>query len=89
MLLLLVLQAAAAQSDIQLQARVDIQELKIEKKGEASLAVHADPDGGSIVKVEAPKADGRKTQHNLHVTVDAQARIGANASQETAPPRPR
>ena len=78
--LLLFAQAAAAMPDIHFNATVDIRSVKIEKKGAATLTVRADPDAGSVVNVEAPKANGAKTLSNVRVTLDAQARIGASPS---------
>ena len=97
MLLLILFQATAPQPDIQLHATVDVQSVRIEKKGDASLGVRANPDGGSWVKVQAPKASGAKTLRNVRVTVDAEARIGTGASgaigqiptQATDTPEPR
>jgi hypothetical protein len=66
--------------DIQLHAVVDARSVKIEKQGQASLRVWAEPDAGSIVNFEAPKANGAKTLRNVRVTLDAEARIGANGS---------
>jgi hypothetical protein len=54
--------------------------VKIEKKGQATLRAWAEPDAGSIVNIEAPKANGAKTLHNVRVTVDAEARIGGEAA---------
>ena len=94
MLLLLLLQASSAQPDIELRAAVDARSVRIEKKGEAELTVSASPDGGSEVKVEAPKADGARTLRNVHVTVDAEARIGdpseggGDAKKEDETPSP-
>ena len=77
MLLLLLLQAAAAQApDIELGARVRARSVTIEKQGNASLTVTTNPDGGNVVDVRAPKANGRKTLRNVEVNVRAEARIG-------------
>ena len=77
---LLLVQAVAAQAgnapDIQLQARVRARSLTIQKRGDASLTLHTDPDGGNILDVQAPKANGRKTIRNVDVTLNAEARIG-------------
>ena len=87
-LLLLALQAAPL-PDIELHATLEARSVTIEKKGEATLDVTASPDAGSEVKVEAPKADGRKTLRNVRVEVDAEARIGGDmeveATGEAAP----
>ena len=74
--LLLMLQAAETPPDIQLDARVRARSVTIEKKGEAELTVTTSPDGGNVVDVEAPDADGRKTLRNVDVRVHAEGRIG-------------
>ena len=81
--LLLLLQAGAAQSpDIELFAQARARSVTIEKQGSASLTVRTEPDGGNVVDVRAPKANGRKTLRNVEVTVHAEARI---AQPEQAP----
>ena len=81
MLLLILAQAAVATApDIELHATIDAKSVRIEKQGTAKLAVQASPDAGSLVKVEAPKANGAKTLHDVHVTVDAAAKLSGNAS---------
>jgi hypothetical protein len=96
MLLFILLQAAAAQApDIELGARVRARSVTIEKQGNASLAVTTSPDGGNVVDVRAPRANGRKTLRNVEVNVRAEARIGDPAAPapnnqnepETAPPQ--
>ena len=78
LLALLLVQAAAPQAgnapDIQLQARVHARSLTIQKRGDASLTLHTEPDGGNILDVQAPKA-GRKTIRNVDINLDAEARI--------------
>ena len=86
--LLALLQVTGTAPDIELRATIDIQSLKIEQRGNAQLAVHADPDGGSSVRIEAPKAKGAATLRNVHVTVAADARIGADGqATDTQQPR--
>ena len=80
MLLLILAQAAAPAPDIQLNATIRAKSVTIEKKGDASLTVTTDPDGGNLVDVRAPKANGRKKLRNVEVKVDAQARIGDPAA---------
>ncbi len=96
MLFLLLLQAAAAQApDIELNATVRARSVEIEKQGNASLTVTTSPDGGNVVDVKAPKANGRKRLRNVTVDVRAEARIGDPAAApgnnqdqpETAPPQ--
>lgn len=87
--LFLALQAAPV-PDIELRATIEARSVRIEKRGEARLEVSASPDAGSLVKVEAPRANGARTLRNVRVEVDAEARIGDKSSDpatETAPPR--
>ena len=74
--LLFALQASASAPDIQLGAHVRARSITIEKKGDAKLTVTTSPDGGNVVNVRAPKANGRKTLRNVEVDVRAEARIG-------------
>ena len=88
--LLFLLQAAAAPQaqaapDIQLDIGLTARRVTIERRGEASLEVHAGPDGGSVVNVEAPEANGGRTLRNVNVRVRAEARIADPASQPAAP----
>jgi hypothetical protein len=75
MLLLLLIQAAQA-PDIEFNANVRARSVRIEKQGEAKLTVTTSPDGGNVVDVQAPKANGRKRLRNVEVNVRAEARIG-------------
>ena len=75
----------AASPDIQFGARIEARSVTVERKGEARLEVRADPDGGSSVRVEAPKADGRKTLRNVRIKIDAEARIADPASAAATP----
>jgi hypothetical protein len=75
MLLLLLLQATQA-PDIQLNANIRARSVTIEKQGDAKLTVTTSPDGGNVVDVQAPKANGRKQLRNVEVNVRAEARIG-------------
>jgi len=71
---LLLLQAAAP--DIELHATLRARSVSIQKRGEATLIVRTQPDGGdNLVAVAAPKANGRKTMRNVAVTVRAKAHI--------------
>lgn len=90
MLILLFALQAAPLHDIELRATVEARSVRIEKRGEAKLEVTASPDAGSLVKVEAPRANGAKTLRNVRVQVDAEARIGDKntvPATEIAPPR--
>jgi hypothetical protein len=94
LLSLSLVQAATAMPDIELSARVRARSITIEKQGDASLTVTTSPDGGNLVDVRAPKANGRKTLRNVEVNVRAAARIGDRAAAspnnpsqtETVPP---
>jgi hypothetical protein len=88
---LILLQAAAAQPapDIQLRIDAHIDRVRIERRGEVRLEVNAGPDAGSIVRVEAPQANGRRTLRNVDVRIDAEARIAdpnAPAAQNPVAP---
>lgn len=86
MILFLLLQIAAP--DIELNATVRARQLTIEKQGDARLTVTTDPDGGNVVDVEAPKANGRQTLDNVQVRVHAEGRIAApqtNAEKTSGP----
>jgi hypothetical protein len=73
---LILLQAAAAQPapDIQLRIDAHVDRVRIERRGEASLEVSGGE--GSVVRVEAPEANGRRTLRNVNVRIDAEARLG-------------
>ena len=90
MLALLLAIQAAALPDIEFHATIAARSVTIEKQGEATLEVRADPGAGSFVKIEAPKANGRKTLRDVRVQVDAEARIGSEISATaTVAPEPR
>lgn len=89
LLALFLLQAAAApQPDIEFQAHVEAKSVTIQKQGDASLTLRTDPDGGNVVKVAAPKANGRKTIKNVQVDIHAQANIAAPQQNESAQETP-
>ena len=81
----LLLFAQAAAPDIQFGAQVEARSVTIEKRGAAKLEVRANPDAGSLVKVEAPKANGRKTLRDVRIRIDAEARIGGPADPAATP----
>jgi hypothetical protein len=82
LLILLILQAGSQPlPDISLQANVRARSVEIERKGEARLTVTAEPEGGSIVDIQAPKAEGRTQLRNLDIRIKAEARL---ANPETA-----
>jgi len=75
---LFLLQAAASPQtlpDIELNALVRARQVTIEKQGNAELSVTTSPDGGNVVDVRAPKANGRRELRNVEVRVRAEARI--------------
>ena len=81
------LQAAAQPEtapDIALDIALTARRVTVERRGEASLEVHAGPDGGSVVNVDATEANGRRTLRNVNVRVRAEARI-AHAAASPAP----
>jgi len=75
MTLLLLFQSTLASPDIELNVSVRARSVTIQKQGDARLTVTTDPDGGNLVEVRAPKANGRKTLRNVQVNVRAEARI--------------
>ena len=87
--LLVLLQAGAPQApDIELFAHARARSVTIEKQGNASLTVRAEPPGSNVVDVRAPKTNGRKTLRNIEVDVHAEARIadpGQAARNNPAP----
>jgi hypothetical protein len=88
MVLFLLLQAAAqTPPDIQLDIDVHADRVRIERRGEASLEVRGGE--GSIVDVEAPPANGRRTLRNVDVRVRAEARIAEPQQNRERPETPR
>jgi len=75
MLLIALLLQAAPAPDIELNARASVRDVRIEQQGETSLSVRAGPDAGSDVRVERPRANGRRRLRNVTVNVHAEARI--------------
>ncbi|MEA3036248.1 MAG: hypothetical protein QOH04_2013 [Sphingomonadales bacterium] len=91
--LLALLQAAAPAPapDIELNVHLRAKRVTIEQKGEARLAVHAEPDAGSRVEANVqPKPQGRRELRNVTVDIHAQASTADppqnSAAAETAPP---
>ena len=77
--LLVAAQAATAQppADISLHATVEARSVKVEKKGKATIAARAEPDGGSTAT-----SSGTRQGRRFELQVDA--RIAA--AQQAAPP---
>jgi hypothetical protein len=76
MILLILLQAAAAQApDIELNLKAHARSVTIEQRGEAKLEVRGEGPGNRVdVKVE-PKAEGRTELRNVTVDVHAEASV--------------
>lgn len=72
-LLAALLQAAQTAPDIELGIQASIRRVRIERSGEARLEVTAGPD--SVVRIEAPDANGRRTLRNVDLRIHAEARI--------------
>lgn len=85
MLLMLLLQATTS-PDIQLQAKVQAKSVKVEQKGTVSAKVHADPDGGSAVAVDAPR--GSSTYRNVNISIDAKAVLAPDGGTAASPATP-
>ena len=84
------LQAAAQPApDIELEVNASVRRVRIERQGEASLEVRAEPEGGSDVRVEAPEANGRRSLRNVNIRVRGQARIADPRQNRGAPETPR
>ena len=70
----MLLQAAAqTPPDISFEARAQIREVRIERRGQASLQVRGGQ--GSEVRVDKPQANGGSRLRNVNVAVSAEARI--------------
>jgi len=83
MLFLLLIQAATQAPDIQLDARVHAREVRIERRGQATLEVTGGP--GSDVRTVKPSARGRNRLRNVDVEVHAEARVAAPTQNPPAP----
>jgi hypothetical protein len=84
-LLSLLLAVQAASPDLELDISATIREVRIERRGEASLEVRAGPDAGSRVEVDRPPSGGRARLRNVNVRVKAEARIADPADNRRAP----
>ena len=95
LLALLLIQAAPAVEtppDIELNIRARARSVEIERKGEAKLEVHAEPDAGSRVEARIePLPEGRASLRNVEVNLRAEARLGegvkVDAQAETERPQ--
>ena len=90
LVLLLAAQAASPAPDIALDVRVQAREVRIEQRGQATLELRANPDGGTVENAEKPDAPGRRRLRNVDVRVQAEARIAdpAQAAPATETPSP-
>lgn len=78
MLLALLLQSSGeAPPDIEFNARIEARSVTIEKRGNASLALSAEPERDKKLVIEAPKAEGRKRLRNVVIDLRGEARIAA------------
>lgn len=75
LILLALAQAISPAPDLQIGARVRARRVTIERQGDARLTVTSTPDGGNVVDVTAPSANGRSELRNVEVGVRAEARI--------------
>jgi hypothetical protein len=84
-MLLIALLITQAAPDLEVHVRASAREVRIERSGETSLNVRAEPDAGSTVHVVKPPARGRRGRlRNVTVEVNAEARIADRGA--TAPP---
>ncbi len=74
MILWLLLAVQTPAPDIELDVRLTARRLEIQPGARASLAVRANPNGGSAVSVDAPRT-GQRALQNVAVRVQAQARV--------------
>ena len=84
-MLLVLLLAAQAAPDIELDVRATVREVRIERAGETSLELRAEPDAGTRVDVDKPETAGRRRLRNVNFRVRAEARI-ADPAQNWPPP---
>ena len=80
--LLLAIQSAP---DIELDVHATVRDVRIERSGETSLEVRAEPDGGTSVTVDKPQTGSRRHLRSVQVRIKAEARIAA-PSENPPPP---
>lgn len=78
--------ASAGPPDIAIGARVQARDLRIEQQGEARLRIWAEPSAGDKVEVERNLPKGQRRYRNLHIQLDAEARIAAPADRSGETP---
>ena len=69
--------APSAPPDIELNARAQIRELRIEQQGEARISLRAEPSAGDKVTVERNLPKGERRYRNLDIKLSAEARLAA------------
>ena len=77
MLAALLAQTAAAQPapDVEVNVRATVREVRVTRRGEASLRVHASPDAGSRAGAGTPPVEARQRRQGRSVNIHAEARI--------------
>ena len=69
--------APSSPPDIELNARAQIRELRIEQQGEARISLRAEPSAGDKVAVERNLPKGERRYRNLDIKLSAEARLAA------------
>lgn len=87
-MLLALLLAAQTAPDIEFDVRATVRDVRIERSGETSLELRAEPDGGTQVDVDKPETAGRRRLRNVNIRVRAEARI-ADPAHNSPPPETR
>lgn len=89
MFLFLLLQTAEPLPTIQLNARVEAREVRVERKGTATLSVRAEPDAGSRVVVnKRPQASGARVIRDFRAEIDARAVVADPQQSPASSPAP-
>ena len=68
-------------ADIELTARAQVRDLRIEQQGEARVRLRAEPSAGDKVAVERNLPKGQRRYRNLDIKVSAEARLARDRSQ--------
>jgi hypothetical protein len=74
--------APSAPPDIELNARAQIRELRIEQQGKARISLRAEPLGGDNIAVERNLPKGERRYRNLDIKLSAEARLAAPAERD-------
>ena len=72
----------AGPPDIELNARAQVRELRIEQQGEARIGLRAEPSAGDKVSVERNLPKGQRRYRNLDIRLSAEARLAAPAERD-------